>query len=413
MELRLKTLTPIWTGDIDRDSGVLKEAGIIGSLRWWCEGIVRGMGGYACTALQGDGSRPCIQNPRSVTPDGTCPVCQIFGCTGWARRFRLSDGSLNPLPLFFVSHQQAYIGNANWLYRMFGGDGLGGSKRGRGRDVEFKFGVQTLWSDEFSLTALRRFVGSRGALIDEGPIEHLLAWLFSVVANYGSLGAKPQNGFGVVKLNALDNVSKVAVESGRKHLHDLCERSKQTHKAECDEYAERRNEERSKRQSWPFDLRDLFVHHYEIKDPAPYQGVGRDIGLRHPKLSPSRFIPCAFDIRYKSSSKNPVTGQGRDFGLRPFFKERFGSSTTNLLLGETRPRNDDARSASRIAVSHLFRESNAENYKLRIWGSVPPALSPTLKNVGDAVDEFICGKNGMFPGSTVYHADVNREILEL
>lgn len=413
MELTLKTLTPIWTGDIDRDSGVLKESGIIGSLRWWCEGIVRGIGGYACTALQGDGITPCIQRAKSVVPDGLCPVCQIFGCTGWARRFRLSDGKLTPLPLFFVSHQQAYIGNANWLYRMFGGDDLGGSKRGRGRDVEFSFGVQTLWSDEFSLTALRRFVGTRNALIDKEPIEYVLAWLFSVVADYGSLGAKPQNGFGVVKLNTLDSVSKDAVERGRKHLHELCERSKETHKREGEAYARSRNQERHERQSWLFDLRDLFVHHYEIKDPAPYQGVGRDIGVRQPRISPSRFIPCAFDIRYKSSSKNPFTGQGRDFGLRPFFKERFGSSTTNLLLGETRPRDDDARSASRIAVSHLFRESSSEKYKLRIWGSVPPAVGPSVAEVADAVDEFICERNGMFPGSTVQRVDVKREVLGL
>lgn len=389
MQLKLKTLTPIWTGDIDRDSSALKESSIIGSLRWWCEGIVRGMGGYACTTIQ-NGSAPCPVSPNSAIPDELCPVCQLFGCTGWARRFRLSAGEMQSLPLFFVSHQQAFIGNANWLYRMFGGSDLGGSKEKRGRDWQFSFGVHTLWSDEFSLTVQPRFTGSEDDI-------NVLAWLFSVVANYGSLGAKAQNGFGVVKLKPIEGISKNAIERGRARILKLSEQSRAI--------GERQD-------GWLFNLQNVFVRHYEIKDPAPYQGVGRVIGTTQSRLYPSRLIPCAFDIRYKSSSKNPFTGQGRDFGLRPFLKQRFGAKT-NLLLGETHPRNDDERSASRICVSHLFRESPTEKYKLRIWGNVPPAIGLDVSKVAEAIDEFICGNGGMFPGSEIHKIDVRKEILGL
>lgn len=391
MQLKLKTLTPIWTGDIDRNSSKLKESSVIGSLRWWCEGIVRGMGGYACIAVQ-NGSQPCLVGPDIKAADDLCPACQLFGCTGWARRFRLSSGEMQSFPLFFISHQQAYIGNANWLYRMFGGSDLGGSKEKRGKDWQLSFGVHTLWSDEFSLEVLPRFAASEDT-------TNMLAYLFSIIASYGALGAKAQNGFGLVKL--LGGASESSIKQGRARLLELSKQSRANGKQQ---------------DGWLFNLQDTFIRHYEIKDPAPYQGVGRVIGSPQPKVYPSRLIPIAFDIRYKSSSKNPFTGQGRDFGLRPFLKQRLGPKAVNLLLGETRPRNDDARSASRICVSHLFRESQTERYKLRIWGTVPPAVSKsfpevTKERVAQEVDEFVCGSNGMFPGSSVQPVDVSKEIL--
>jgi len=48
VEIKLKTLTPIWTGGADGKCDRLHETGIIGSLRWWYEVLVRGLGGYAC-----------------------------------------------------------------------------------------------------------------------------------------------------------------------------------------------------------------------------------------------------------------------------------------------------------------------------------------------------------------------------
>ena len=47
-ELKIKTLTPIWTGGVEGKCDRLHETGIIGSMRWWYEAIVRGLGGYAC-----------------------------------------------------------------------------------------------------------------------------------------------------------------------------------------------------------------------------------------------------------------------------------------------------------------------------------------------------------------------------
>ena len=41
LEIRLKTLTPLWTGGVSGQCDRVHETGIIGSLRWWYEAIVR------------------------------------------------------------------------------------------------------------------------------------------------------------------------------------------------------------------------------------------------------------------------------------------------------------------------------------------------------------------------------------
>ncbi|MBO9314096.1 MAG: type III-B CRISPR module RAMP protein Cmr1 [Roseiflexus sp.] len=97
MDVQIITLTPLWTGGVDGTTDRLHESGLLGSLRWWYEAIVRGLGGEACDPSQGT----CIfdtekyQKSSASAPSqrlrdaGLCDVCQVFGATGWRRRFRL------------------------------------------------------------------------------------------------------------------------------------------------------------------------------------------------------------------------------------------------------------------------------------------------------------------------------------
>jgi len=85
---RLKALTDLWTGDANRDGGRTTPTGLLGSLRWWFEVLVRGLGGTACDpSPQG--------NPCPDREGRRCIVCELFGCTGWGRKFRFDvrDGS--------------------------------------------------------------------------------------------------------------------------------------------------------------------------------------------------------------------------------------------------------------------------------------------------------------------------------
>lgn len=81
-DFKLKAFTPIWTGDVDRKSDMMIPTGLMGSLRWWYEVLVRGLGGKACDPTE-DGVRCPDRYGKH------CVACELFGCTGWARKFRL------------------------------------------------------------------------------------------------------------------------------------------------------------------------------------------------------------------------------------------------------------------------------------------------------------------------------------
>jgi CRISPR-associated protein Cmr1 len=85
---QLKALTDLWTGSVtlEEKNGQINEktapdrlitTGLLGSIRWWFEVLVRGLGGSAC-------------DPTDTKCEGRnhCVVCELFGCTGWARKFR-------------------------------------------------------------------------------------------------------------------------------------------------------------------------------------------------------------------------------------------------------------------------------------------------------------------------------------
>lgn len=87
----LKAQSPIWTGDADRNGGRTVTTGLLGSLRWWFEVLVRGLGGSACDPADHPNNkpRPCPAEGRRLEDQGHhCVVCELFGCTGWARKFR-------------------------------------------------------------------------------------------------------------------------------------------------------------------------------------------------------------------------------------------------------------------------------------------------------------------------------------
>lgn len=77
----LKAQTSIWTGDANCEGKRMVTTGLLGSLRWWFEVLVRGLGGSACD--------PAEPNSRCPDKNGQhCVVCELFGCTGRARKFR-------------------------------------------------------------------------------------------------------------------------------------------------------------------------------------------------------------------------------------------------------------------------------------------------------------------------------------
>ncbi len=102
MEYKLKALTDIWTGGVERnDNSKLHITGIKGSIRWWYEALIRGLGGYACDPTN-DGCNLDLEKFKIYIGNGKdeqkvlealnlqiCPACQMFGCTNWGSKFVL------------------------------------------------------------------------------------------------------------------------------------------------------------------------------------------------------------------------------------------------------------------------------------------------------------------------------------
>jgi len=162
MEIKIKTLTPIWTGDIDQRSRLLQTTGILGSLRYWSEAILRSIGRYAC-----DPTSDCGRCPKEVkNKKYYCSACLIFGATGIRRTFRL---------------------NMSGGKRVFTGGIL--NIRPSGRNRGWYLGSGVLGEIYLKITSL-----------DKDFDESLVLLPLIIASKWGGIGAKIQHGYGVVKI---------------------------------------------------------------------------------------------------------------------------------------------------------------------------------------------------------------------
>ncbi len=197
LEISLKTITPLWTGGPNGQADRLHMTGIMGSLRWWYEVLVRSVGGNVCEP----GQHSCLYDPDELDDD-LCDVCRVFGATGWARRFRLvvSEDNLHHLKpaasrintsgqrVFSLSRD--YPTGHNWYLN---GDPLSGQ-------VTLKI-IPT------------------GSMDKEGNKAFdpaLIAGLIQLIAGRASLGAKPQMGLGVVQV-----INRQSTQSLLDHLKQI------------------------------------------------------------------------------------------------------------------------------------------------------------------------------------------------
>lgn len=188
MKITLKTLTPLWTGGVDGESNRVQETGVIGSLRWWYEVIVRGLGGEACDPTthhcqfdEGKFKRPASDDVaawrRNLRKAGLCDACQAYGATGWAQRYRLRVRGGKPLNFQGALNVRPQGRNRGWYLLA----GLNGNLR-----VD---SVPRLHYDPAMLLA---------------PLALAEAW--------GALGARTQHGYGVVAADVKEDGQPVTVD---------------------------------------------------------------------------------------------------------------------------------------------------------------------------------------------------------
>lgn len=182
MEVELKTLTPLWTGGaksgtVDR----VHETGILGSLRWWFEVMVRGMGGEACDPTTAEEKEKCIYDAEKPNK-GICRVCEIFGATGWRRRFRLvvndytkPDPSVEPM----VKANRSYT-----------------DPREKKRQPSWYFPKDLQDKPRTGNLAVQIY----NTIPDSQPA--IIGGLLQFMADWAAIGAKAQLGFGVFEISS-------------------------------------------------------------------------------------------------------------------------------------------------------------------------------------------------------------------
>lgn len=316
MEIRLKTLTPLWTGGVDQTCDRLHETGLIGSLRWWYEALVRGLGGYACDPT----THTCKYGP-DTGPKSVCTSCYLFGTTGWARKFRLKvSGHQRRSPEF--------------------GEIKVNSQQRRG----WRLGAGVL-SDELTLTVLpMRPTGQ--------PELKSLAFLINFVARWAALGARTQMGYGIISLDTIALGGKVFSTKDKEIIDGLTliDRAARNHRA-LDPMSGRLP-----------DIRDFFFARLRLP-PSIEEGTLKLLG--EPQYAVARkhgFIPSAPHVRYEMRSWL------RDPNFIP--EVRRLDDLRHDLMGTIRGSAGlEAPRGSRLFVSHLYRTS--DGWEFRIWGGYP------------------------------------------
>jgi len=368
MEIKLRTLTPLWTGGVDQKCDRLHETGLIGSLRWWYEALVRGLGGYACDPTGDDPEARCEFDAKAyeqAKKDGkpeaeainaglhnVCPVCYVFGTTGWARLFQLRAMAVPTTPLHFRTTLKM---NQGWLQRIFGGEN---------QNID---SLQVPYGEPRFQFILRRY--------DADYAKSQFALILRVAAEYGGIGARMQHGFGqFVFPPELNDMSL------KKGLRDLQARI-QTGNLRSDGPVV----------DTPFNVSNFVSLTFEVPQSAlsAFTQPNAHMGASQ-KKEEERYIPCAFDLRYKGTDK---------FGMRQWLKGKDWKETTDpkgleeldLLLGprsqwgkDNRKRqiDDNLRTASRVFFGMPYQKDGSANvYILRVWAFWPPELQHRLSDV--------------------------------
>ncbi len=361
MELKVRTLTPLWTGDVDGRCNRIKETGIIGSLRWWYEAVVRGLGGYACDPTS---DSRCELSGKEKTHeerlDKLCPACFLFGCGGWKRRFRLD---INPsiqnsnVPIHFRTTLKP---NQKWLGRIFHGNETSGGEY----DLD---SVNVYYWDEFKDVF--------SFLVTDNHRDHILnqlGGLISFISEYGFAGAKPQHGFGQIEV-----FNRIRWTEVFKELHNKIEDGVFYNGGKKQSSLPNLNQAVFLTYSIPFQ---------DLKTKGFFKGEYH-YGSYNKKER--RYIPCSFDLRYKGKGNLGFrTWLEKDtFGQRPSREQR---KKLDPLLGAVDrkgyPLKEDERQSSRVIFGMPVKTNNDETYHLRIIAFFPPGLSVPLSD-GSALND--------------------------
>lgn len=332
--IELTLLTPLWTGGVETGKmDRIHEIGIIGSLRWWYEAIVRGLGGDVCDPTSDNSEERCQFDTKNYEKtknidDGlatVCPVCRLFGCTGWKRRFDLQASAISSEPFWLATKDKYGKFNHWWLTEIY------------------KTSNSNIALGDLKLC----FRWMRGY---ESQHENIKA-LLSLMSHFGAIGSKPQYGFGAFyyqnSFSTKESFSIIQNEiSGpdpKKSLTGVYPSLQNYWLLQC-----------------TVPIKDVNREFDSVCEVGNYQ---KFLQYR------SRLLPVSFDIRYKLPGSDVK-------GLRQSYRLSHGKMQTRQIFGTL----DGNKLASSVFVSHLYKANVTEpNYQLRVWGFTDSGLADEIE----------------------------------
>ena len=319
MRIKLKTLTPIWTGGADGYCDRIHETGIIGSIRWWYEAIIRGLGGNVCDIAE----KPCPFQNHSEKE--YCDVCELFGATGKSRAFRLEiDEECVHLTQNIHDKKESINIRPNGRTR--------GWYTGAGQYTD---------GDTFI-----NIVNIRGS---ENSLSSKLIPVFKLIDNWTAIGSRTQHGFGVVKItddkgNDLKNSKNFSLPVGE-NLHNLA------------------------------NIKDFFFTKLNISPKNTKYWEKGVAGLKgtmsaNPKLK--RYIPYLDQRIEKMPNSMPIAPAVKNWLRFTFFPTlKRDRNCEQFIFGKSIK---EDKQASKISVSDAYKVD--ANWEFRIWGWLPARNSP-------------------------------------
>ncbi|MER3457266.1 MAG: type III-B CRISPR module RAMP protein Cmr1 [Chloroflexota bacterium] len=372
-----KTLTPLWTGGVDQTSDRLHETGLIGSLRWWYEALVRGLGGYACDPTEHECQFDEDEYRKSKANDerqrlreaGLCDVCQVFGATGWGRKFRLI---------------------ATDTERLFAGQNIlipsGRVHRTKKGDV--RAGGWFLFSDSRLGEILLKIQPIRE--ITQEELNRLKVTL-ALIAHWGTFGAKGASGYGVI-----DGAIDFSLDTLSHFLQNLPPRNSELP-----------------------DLRDFFFTKFEFTPPAGNQNWWQSIqGIQEAFSGKLRNGTAPQPLRRANKELTQVV----DGGILPIAPAIRNWLRYTWLPTKSQYKNAEAyifgtagenSIGSKIQVSYAYRRQDGK-WEFHIWGWLPcqgklqarDKFLDDLKNAlnGSAIWWAVFGASGITPKKLAWYS---------
>ena len=193
IKIPIQTLTPILTGDCRQETSYLRATSFLGGVRFWTEALLRSLGEYVCNIT---GEQRCVHDPDNGVL--ACAACRIFGCTGLGRSFGLkvenkgvlTDVEIGRIELPQYRYRDKKTGKDKIPTWYLSGDKAKG-----------KFGNLTL-----SLYPIR-YLNSRS-------IHPAICMAVYLVCHWGTLGAKNQYGYGLVKWEGEQELLRATLGDG-------------------------------------------------------------------------------------------------------------------------------------------------------------------------------------------------------